>query len=67
MRLPDGRQVNRKLILLLRCLRTCCCRAAVEPGLVTLNTHKQNPSRGTPDLVVTEETGVIYDLLNETK
>ena len=36
-------------------------------GLFVLNTHRQNPHRGTPDLVVAAEAGVIYTLVNETK
>ncbi len=35
--------------------------------LFVLNTHKQKPAEGTPDLVVTDNSGVIYDLVNETK
>jgi hypothetical protein len=35
--------------------------------LFVLNTHKQKPASGIPDLVVTDQTGVIYDLVNETK
>ncbi len=31
-----------------------------------LNSHKQT-TKGTPDLVVTDESGVIYDLINETQ
>ena len=36
-------------------------------GFFVLNTHRQNPKRGTPDLVVAAEAGVIYTLINETK
>ena len=41
--------------------------ADVSENIFVLNTHRQNPKRGTPDLVVTAEAGVIYTLVNETK
>ena len=41
--------------------------ADVSENIFVLNTHRQNPKRGTPDLVVAAEAGVIYTLINETK